>query len=106
VVVEKVEIGHWILTHEPMERRDIPLGKINMAGHLHPGARLEGKGRQGITLPCFWFAPNQLILPAFGSFTGLATIRPSEQDHVYIIIENKVMEISLTAPRKSAKLVR
>lgn len=87
-------VGRFLLTHEPMNKDEVPIDKINMAGHLHPGARLEGKGRQAIMLPCFWFAKNHLVLPAFGSFTGLARIRPEEGDEVYIILEDRVIPIS------------
>ena len=34
----------------------------------------------------------QIILPAFGSLTGLFTIRPQEADRVFIIVEDQIME--------------
>ncbi|HNP76769.1 MAG: ligase-associated DNA damage response endonuclease PdeM [Cyclobacteriaceae bacterium] len=105
-VADAIDAGVYLLTHEPMAHEDIPDGRINMAGHLHPGARLEGRGRQGIVLPCFWLSPNQLILPAFGSFTGLATIRPGAQDRVWIIVERQIMEVTLEAPKKQTRLSR
>ena len=105
-VVDHLAVGDWILTHEPMQAEEIPIGKINMAGHLHPGARLEGRGRQGITLPCFWFSKNQIILPAFGSFTGLAIIRPGVSDQVYVIFENGVMEVPMAPSNKTSKQAR
>ncbi len=105
-VVDAIDAGVFLLSHEPMAHDDIPMGRINMAGHLHPGARLEGRGRQGIVLPCFWLSPNQLILPAFGSFTGLATIRPGAQDRVWIIVERQIMEVTLEAPKKQTRLSR
>lgn len=105
-VADAIDSGVYLLTHEPMAHEDIPDGRINMAGHLHPGARLQGRGRQGIVLPCFWLSPNQLILPAFGSFTGLATIRPGAQDRVWIIVERQIMEVTLEAPKKQTRLSR
>lgn len=105
-VVDAINAGEYLLTHEPMRSDDIPDGRINMAGHLHPGARLEGRGRQGIVLPCFWLSPNQLILPAFGSFTGLATIRPGALDRVWIIVEGQIMEAAMKAPRKHTRITR
>ncbi len=105
-VVEKIILGHWILTHEPMDRMQIPAGAVNMSGHLHPGARLEGKGRQSVVLPCFWFSRNQMILPAFGSFTGLFPIRPLEGDRVHIILENKIMEITAATGEPYSGTVR
>jgi DNA ligase-associated metallophosphoesterase len=93
-VMEQEQLGAWILTHEPMDTEEIPEGTINLSGHLHPGARLYGKGRQALTLPCFWSSSKQLILPAFGSFTGLAPIRPRKTDRVYVIIDNKVVQVN------------
>ncbi len=78
-----------ILTHEPME--EIPEGYYNLCGHLHPGIHLRGAGKQSITLPCFYFGEKQAILPAFGSFTGLARIAPKKTDRIYVIAENKII---------------
>ncbi len=105
-VVGQEVIGPWLLTHEPMEHSMIPKGSINMAGHLHPGARLHGRGRQSLMLPCFWFSKKQVILPAFGTFTGLAAIQPAEHDHVYVILNNKVMEVNMEAAGKRKATVR
>ncbi|MBL7871306.1 MAG: ligase-associated DNA damage response endonuclease PdeM [Cyclobacteriaceae bacterium] len=80
---------NFILTHEPME--EIPVGMYNLCGHLHPGVNLKGAGKQSITLPCFYFGKQQAILPAFGSFTGLARIVPKKDDRIYVIAENKII---------------
>ncbi|MEQ9414885.1 MAG: ligase-associated DNA damage response endonuclease PdeM, partial [Cyclobacteriaceae bacterium] len=64
-VFEQLEMGPFLLTHEPL--KVIPENKYNVAGHIHPGVRLKGKGRQSITLPCFFFGKAQAILPAFGA---------------------------------------
>ncbi len=84
-------IGNLLLTHEPM--LEIPPGTYNLAGHLHPGIRLVGKARQSMTLPCFYFRKHQGILPAFGSFTGLARITPKKEDRIFVIVENKVQQL-------------
>ena len=105
-VIDRIEIGTWMLTHEPMECDKIPKSRINLAGHIHPGARLEGKGRQSIMLPCFWFSQKQVILPAFGSFTGLTPIRPGESDRVYVIFENKIVEVALESRKSQPKVIR
>jgi DNA ligase-associated metallophosphoesterase len=101
-VTETEELGAWILTHEPMDVAEIGDGQINLSGHLHPGARLHGKGRQALTLPCFWHSSHQLILPAFGSFTGLAPIRPRKSDLVYVIMDNKVVQVNQEAHQSKA----
>lgn len=103
-VLKQELVDGLLFTHEPLDRQSIPAGHINLAGHIHPAARLVGKGRQSLTMPCFWLSANQLILPAFGTFTGLAVIRPEEQDTVYIIVENQIMELRPPALRSPTEV--
>lgn len=88
-VYEQMRIGPFLLTHHPQE--DVADGAYNLAGHVHPGVQLTGKGRQAMTLPCFYFGNRQGFLPAFGAFTGMARIRPGKNDQVYVIAANKVL---------------
>ena len=44
------------------------------AGHLHPAVRLHGRADDSVRLPCFWLRDGLTVLPAFGAFTGGATI--------------------------------
>ena len=90
-VHDSLVIGKFLLTHHPLEL--IPEGMYNIAGHIHPGVLLRGKGRQAMTLPCFFFSDRQALLPAFGKFTGLARIAPKKQDRIYIVAEDKVMSV-------------
>jgi uncharacterized protein len=87
-----LQIENILLTHEPLD--DIPPDFYNLAGHIHPGARLFGGGKQALTLPCFYFGKRQGILPAFGSFTGLHPIRVKKDDRVYVIAEGKVINVN------------
>jgi uncharacterized protein len=57
------------------------------SGHIHPGVRLGGKGRQSLVLPCFHFTTNHCVLPAFSRFTGKHLIDPNDQDQVYAIAD-------------------
>ncbi len=86
-----LKVGPFILTHEPM--KDPESDYYNIAGHIHPGVHLSGKGRQSLTLPCFYFGERQGIMPAFGSFTGLATINPSKNDRIFVIADGKILEV-------------
>lgn len=91
ILHQELQVGPFLLTHHPLENYSGEM--YNLAGHVHPGARLIGKGRQSITLPCFYFGKQQGILPAFGVFTGLARILPKKDDHVFIIAENKILKV-------------
>jgi uncharacterized protein len=84
-------IGQWLLTHEPLTIT--PENFYNLAGHIHPGVRLQGAARQSLMLPCFYFGKRNGILPAFGSFTGLAKITPKQGERVFAIAEEKIIAI-------------
>lgn len=95
-VCSKIVEGTWeeddvIFSHHPLKK--IPEKKICIAGHLHPGIVLYGKGKQSIKLPCFYLYKNQLIVPAFGSLTGLQLIVPEKDAKVYVVTTNIVMEV-------------
>ena len=92
-VQEQAVVGDLLLTHEPLSQELIPLNQVNVSGHVHPAARLLGKGRQSLTLPCFWRSSNQLIVPAFGAFTGLAAVYPQGDDILYTIVDKRIMEL-------------
>src|SRR3989344_3761432 len=47
-------------------------GHTVLAGRLHPTLRLRGPARDALRAPCFGWGDGQLILPAFGAFTGTA----------------------------------
>ncbi|MBM3177702.1 MAG: ligase-associated DNA damage response endonuclease PdeM [Bacteroidetes bacterium] len=78
-----------LLTHIPEVERTIKPYQI--CGHLHPAVTLRGKGRQSITLPCFWFGVSVGILPAFGAFTGMKRIEPVEGDQIFVVADKKII---------------
>jgi DNA ligase-associated metallophosphoesterase len=89
-VVSEWTIGNFLLTHHPQENAEF----FNFCGHIHPCVRLQGKGRQFLKLPCFFKRPNQLILPAFGEFTGTYELAPTEGDIVYAITKEEVILVA------------
>lgn len=91
VLHEELILEPFLFTHHPIENYEGDL--YNMAGHIHPGAHMVGKGKQSLTLPCFYFGSKQSLLPAFGAFTGLARIAPKENDQVFVIVENKILKV-------------
>lgn len=80
----------FLFTHQPME--NVPEGKFNIAGHVHPGILLSGKGKQGLKLPCFHVSRQHALCPAFGEFTGLSVIKPTAGDRIFVIADNQVFE--------------
>jgi DNA ligase-associated metallophosphoesterase len=88
VVNEWVHDG-FLLTHHPEERDNL----FTLSGHIHPAILLAGVGRQFLKLPCFFRTQNQMILPAFGEFTGTYIMEPAEGDTVYVITKEDVVMI-------------
>lgn len=82
-------IDNFLLTHHPEERE----GLFTFCGHIHPAVKLHGFGRQKLKLPCFFKSKNQMILPAFGEFTGTYTMNPSKNDEIYAIVEDVVVKV-------------
>ena len=78
----------FVLAHHPIadERGYV------LAGHVHPGVRLYGAGRQRVRLPCFVFSGEVGILPAFGDFTGFADNDPADDADVYAIADGCVIK--------------
>ena len=83
-------VDGFLLTHYPEERQ----GLYNFCGHIHPGIKLKGIGKQSLKLPCFFQSEKQLILPAFGEFTGNFYLTPRENDNVYAITKDEVILVS------------
>jgi DNA ligase-associated metallophosphoesterase len=80
----------FVLRHAPSPADD---GYV-LAGHLHPAVRLRGRGGLSARLPCFVVGPQQMILPAFGGFTGAALVRPQAGERIYAIADQAVIPIN------------
>jgi DNA ligase-associated metallophosphoesterase len=63
------------------------------SGHIHPGVRIKGPAKQSLSFPCFYFASNFCVLPAFSRFTGLAMVRPADHENVFAIVNNQIVQL-------------
>ncbi|MGI9552970.1 MAG: ligase-associated DNA damage response endonuclease PdeM [Aurantibacter sp.] len=88
-VVSEIGLDGFLLTHHPEERD----GFFNFSGHIHPAVRLKGVGRQSLRLSCFYKNTNQMILPAFGEFTGSHILKRKKHNEIFAIAENNVIKI-------------
>jgi uncharacterized protein len=79
----------FVLRHEPGEAAD----GYTLAGHIHPGVVLAGPALQRERLPCFWLTPRTAVLPAFGSFTGLAPVVPAPGDRVFVVADDELVAV-------------
>lgn len=65
----EIAVGSLQFRHEPSSQN----GYGEIAGHLHPGARIVRRGRS-VRRACFAADGERLIMPAFGSFTGTLNV--------------------------------
>jgi DNA ligase-associated metallophosphoesterase len=91
VVKERVLENSIVLRHQLSPQPDQTL--FHIVGHIHPGYRVQGLGRQSFHLPCFHLGIRTLTLPAFGRHTGLFTPDFLDSDVVYVIMNEEVVKI-------------
>ena len=78
-IYSEFQSNGFLLTHHPEGRE----GFFNFCGI----------GRQVLKLSCFFKTENQLILPAFGTFTGNYYLEPQPGNQVFAITKNEVIPI-------------
>ena len=82
--------NNFIFAHDSISLKE---KEFLISGHIHPGFVLYGRGRQSITLPCYYKNKNTLIMPAFGRLTGLAHMPASMSAEVFVLTEEAVHRI-------------
>ena len=93
---EEVTVGNIVFRHLPGEAGD----KAEIAGHLHPKARVKARGRR-VSRPCFVSDQRRILLPAFGSYTGglnvldptVATLFPGDY-RAYLLGEDRIHRVA------------
>lgn len=92
VIEDELQISQFRFRHD----KEIALqGSMPylFSGHIHPGVMLNGMGRQSLRLPCFYFARDFCVLPAFSAFTGTWLMDPDEGENIFAIVENKIVQL-------------
>ncbi len=90
-----VEDGPFLFCHEPCRKANL----FVLSGHIHPAVTLRDTIGPPLRVPCFLFSEDHALLPAFGGFTGTATVRPQPGDQVYGIANGSVIRIPSQARR-------
>lgn len=101
--------GPFALCHEPSASGSSSVsasaigapagGGYRLAGHQHPAVRLSGRAGGALRLPCFRVGVAETVLPAFGDFTGAATIVRTARERVFAIAGDTVVEVPAARAR-------
>jgi len=81
---ERLQIGEFAFIHDIAD--ETPTDCYSFSGHIHPGIRINGLGKQSLRFPCFYFGEDYAVLPAFSRFTGMASIYPAPGENVFAIL--------------------
>jgi DNA ligase-associated metallophosphoesterase len=90
VSVPLFDRGGIRIIHDPADAG--PEG-MHLAGHWHPIAKIPDGKRTSLRMPCFLLRRNTLVVPAFGSFTGGAVVRPESGDRIFVTLRENVVEV-------------
>jgi DNA ligase-associated metallophosphoesterase len=98
--MDEFGIGRLVFRHEP--RQGPASGDV--AGHLHPCARIHGRGRS-VRRRCFAGDGERLVLPAFGAYAGgldvlhgaIAGLFAPENFRAFLLGEDRVYPVGLKA---------
>ncbi len=87
-------IGAVAGAHHPMPREAaFSAGALTLCGHIHPCIRLFGPGRDALRLRCFARQGRQIVLPAFGEFTGGFDISRADYCKVFALSGASVLPV-------------
>jgi DNA ligase-associated metallophosphoesterase len=91
----KLAIDNFCFTHDIMLscKTDEDKPAYTFSGHIHPGIKIKGAGKQSLYFPCFYFRETHAVLPAFSRFTGLSSMEIKTGDRIFVIVENQIIKI-------------
>ena len=91
----KLAIDNFCFTHDIMLSCQTDENKpvYTFSGHIHPGIKIRGTGKQSLSFPCFYFGETYAVLPAFSRFTGLSKMEIKPFDKIFAIVENQIFKI-------------
>jgi DNA ligase-associated metallophosphoesterase len=92
VAEDELHLGRFRFRHD-LEDAVVNAGQYFFSGHIHPGVRIKGPAKQSLSFPCFYFAKAFCVLPAFSRFTGIALVRPDEEENVFAIVNDHIVQL-------------
>jgi DNA ligase-associated metallophosphoesterase len=89
----KLEVGCFSFVHDINDTVNNNCDEAYVfSGHIHPGISIHGISKQSLSFPCFYFAKQYAVLPAFSKFTGYHPIKPKRGENVYAIIPPNIQK--------------
>jgi DNA ligase-associated metallophosphoesterase len=94
ITQDELQINGFSFRHDLETQTEQPANKSYLfSGHIHPGVRIRGAAKQSLSFPCFYFASDFCVLPAFSRFTGIAIVQPANHEKVFAIVNNHIVQL-------------
>ena len=96
IIAKKLQAGPFLFIHDlKLHEKLTEEEKLLYAftGHMHPAIGMKGPGRQKLCFPCFYFAKEYCVLPAFSRFTGTYKVKPAKGETVFAVVENSIIQL-------------
>lgn len=93
---KKLTAGPFLFIHDLKLHQKLTEAEkqfYTFTGHMHPAISIKGQGRQSLRFPCFYFAKEFCVLPAFSRFTGTFKVTPEKDETVYAITDNSIIKL-------------
>lgn len=93
---DQLQVNRFCFTHNidlRCENGTFTNPNYTFSGHIHPGIKLSGSGKQSLYFPCFYFGNEYAVLPAFSEFTGLSKVHNTGNDTILAIAGNEIIQI-------------
>lgn len=91
---KELNIGPFLFVHDSDQLNQQNDLSVVVSGHLHPAVKFKLPGRQRLKAPCFLFTDHQILIPAFGEFTGTHLITPQNEDKVFAVVDDYIIDAS------------
>ena len=89
--------GPFAYRHFPLAEGEVTQVGFVLAGHVHPGVTVSLGGGSARRVACFHVTDRQMVLPAFGRFTGTGRIDRGAGGAVYALGSDRVMPLPWVA---------
>lgn len=86
---EGYRVGPFGCFHHPGQDGE----RFSLAAHLHPCVLFRESNKSTLRLKCFALRNSELVLPAFGGFTGGYNLERHHWDKLYALAGDSVMEV-------------
>ena len=86
---EPVQMEKWACRHHPLENGNFSLSCRSYSPWIQSAGNRGGELRDA----CFWVRKDSIVLPAFGSFTGLKNVMPSSLEDIYLTNNEEIVKV-------------